>query len=117
MKFTKTLASVCAAAIAVSSLAVSAFAGSITFSDKVWWTQKDLKIEDILEGNKPEDVESITFTGDTAFLIGYNSTTVTDETKVAHGSRLRLLLTLLQLLMQFSLHRKSEETQFSPLSV
>ena len=50
MKFTKTLASVCAAAIAVSSLAVSAFAGSITFSDKVWWTQKDLKIEDILEG-------------------------------------------------------------------
>ena len=81
MKFTKTLASVCAAAIAVSSLAVSAFAGSITFSDKVWWTQKDLKIEDILEGNKPEDVESITFTGDTAFLIGYNSTTVTDETK------------------------------------
>ena len=32
MKFTKTLASVCAAAIAVSSLAVSAFAGSITFS-------------------------------------------------------------------------------------
>ena len=79
MKFTKTLASVCAAAIAVSSLAVSAFAGSITFSDKVWWTQKDLKIEDILEGNKPEDVESITFTGDTAFLIGYNSTKVTDE--------------------------------------
>ena len=84
MKFTKTLASVCAAAIAVSSLAVSAFAGSITFSDKVWWTQKDLKIEDILEGNKPEDVES---------------------------------MTLLQLLMQFSLHRKSEKTQFSPLSV
>ena len=79
MKFTKALASVCAAAIAVSSLAVSAFAGSITFSDKVWWTQKDLKIEDILEGNKPEDVESITFTGDTAFLIGYNSTKVTDE--------------------------------------
>ena len=45
MKFTKTLASVCAAAIAVSSLAVSAFAGSITFSDTAWWTQKDLKIE------------------------------------------------------------------------
>ena len=54
MKFTKTLASVCAAAIAVSSLAVSAFAGSITFSDKVWWTQKDLKIEDILEGTSPK---------------------------------------------------------------
>ena len=79
MKFTKTLASVCAAAIAVSSLAVSAFAGSITFSDTAWWTQKDLKIEDILEGNKPEDVESITFTSDTTFLIGYNSTKVTDE--------------------------------------
>ena len=79
MKFKKTLASVCAAAIAVSSLAVSAFAGSITFSDTAWWTQKDLKIEDILEGNKPEDVESITFTSDTTFLIGYNSTKVTDE--------------------------------------
>ena len=79
MKFTKTLASVCAAAIAVSSLAVSAFAGSITFSDTAWWTQKDLKIEDILEGNKPEDVESITFTSDTTFLIGYNSTKVIDE--------------------------------------
>ena len=79
MKFTKTLASVCAAAIAVSSLAVSAFAGSITFSDTAWWTQKNLKIEDILEGNKPEDVESITFTSDTTFLIGYNSTKVTDE--------------------------------------
>ena len=81
MKFTKTLASVCAAAIAVSSLAVSAFAGSITFSDKVWWTQKDLKIEDVLEGNKPEDVESITFTSDTTFIIGYNSTKVIDEEK------------------------------------
>ena len=78
-QFKKTLASVCAAAIAVSSLAVSAFAGSITFSDTAWWTQKDLKIEDILEGNKPEDVESITFTSDTTFLIGYNSTKVTDE--------------------------------------
>ena len=44
MKFTKTLASIAAAAIAVSSLAVSAFAGSITFSDDAWWTQKDLKI-------------------------------------------------------------------------
>ena len=54
MKFTKTLASVCAAAIAVSSLAVSAFAGSITFSDKVWWTQKDLKIEDVLEATSPK---------------------------------------------------------------
>lgn len=78
MKFTKTLASIAAAAIAVSSLAVSAFAGSITFSDKGWWTQKDLKIEDILEGNKPEDVESITFTSDTTFFLGYNSTEVTD---------------------------------------
>ena len=80
MKFTKTLASIAAAAIAVSSLAVSAFAGSITFSDDAWWTQKDLKIEDILEGNKPEDVESITFTSDTTFFLGYNSTKVTDET-------------------------------------
>ena len=79
MKFTKTLASIAAAAIAVSSLAVSAFAGSITFSDDAWWTQKDLKIEDILEGNKPEDVESITFTSDTTFFLGYNSTKVTDE--------------------------------------
>ena len=79
MKFTKTLASIAAAAIAVSSLAVSAFAGSITFSDTSWWTQKDLKIEDILEGNKPEDVESITFTSDTTFFLGYNSTKVTDE--------------------------------------
>ena len=79
MKFTKTLASIAAAAIAVSSLAVSAFAGSITFSDTAWWTQKDLKIEDILEGNKPEDVESITFTSDTTFFLGYNSTKVTDE--------------------------------------
>ena len=79
MKFTKTLASIAAAAIAVSSLAVSAFAGSITFSDDTWWTQKDLKIEDILEGNKPEDVESITFTSDTTFFLGYNSTKVTDE--------------------------------------
>ena len=75
MKFTKTLASIAAAAIAVSSLAVSAFAGSITFSDTAWWTQKDLKIE----GNKPEDVESITFTSDTTFFLGYNSTKVTDE--------------------------------------
>ena len=79
MKFTKTLASIAAAAIAVSSLAVSAFAGSITFSDKTWWTQKDLKIEDVLDGNKPEDIESITFTSDTTFLLGYNSTKVTDD--------------------------------------
>ena len=78
MKFTKTLASIAATAIAVSSLAVSAFAGSVTFSDASWWTQKDLKIEDILEGNKPEDVESITFTSDTTFFLGYNSTEVTD---------------------------------------
>ena len=55
------------------------FSGSITFSDTAWWTQKDLKIEDILEGNKPEDVESITFTSDTTFFLGYNSTKVTDE--------------------------------------
>ena len=78
MKFTKTLASIAAAAIAVSSLAVSAFAGSITFSDSGWWTQKDLKIEDVLDGNKPEDIESITFTSDTTFFLGYNSTEVTD---------------------------------------
>ena len=79
MKFSKVLASVAAATVAVSALAVSAFAGSITFSDDAWWTQKDLKIEDILEGNKPEDVESITFTSDTTFFLGYNSTKVTDE--------------------------------------
>ena len=79
MKFRKTLASVCAAAVAVSSLAVSAFAGSITFSDSAWWTQKEVAIADILDGNDPEDVASITFTSDTTFIIGYNSTEVTDE--------------------------------------
>ena len=79
MKFTRTLASVAAAAVAVSSLAVSAFAGSITFSDSAWWTQKEVAIADILDGNDPEDVASITFTSDTTFIIGYNSTEVTDE--------------------------------------
>ena len=79
MKFRKTLASVCAAAVAVSSLAVSAFAGSITFSDSAWWTQKEVAIADILDGKDPEDVASITFTSDTTFIIGYNSTEVTDE--------------------------------------
>ena len=78
MKFTKTLASIAAAAVAVSSLAVSAFAGSITFSDSTWWTQKSVAIEEILDGNKPEDVASITFTSDTTFVLGYNSTEVTD---------------------------------------
>ncbi len=78
MKFTKTLASIAAAAIAVSSLAVSAFAGSITFSDSSWWTQKSVAIDEILDGNNPEDVASITFASDTSFVIGYNSTEVTD---------------------------------------
>ena len=46
-------------------------AGSITFADSSWWTEQDLPIEKLLAGVAVEDVESITFTCDTSFIIGY----------------------------------------------
>ena len=73
MKFSKVLASVAAATVAVSTLAVSAFAGSVTMSDSSWWTEKEVALEDLLDGQAPEDVLSFTFSSDTAFTVGYNN--------------------------------------------
>lgn len=73
MKFSKVLASVAAATVAVSTLAVSAFAGSVTMSDSSWWTEKEVALEDLLDGVAAEDVVSFTFSSDTSFTVGYNN--------------------------------------------
>ncbi|MCH5325249.1 MAG: hypothetical protein J1E39_08535 [Eubacterium sp.] len=73
MKLKKTFAGVVAASVAVSALAVSAFAGSATLNTTSWWAQEAISVEDLLEGNAVEDVESVTFESDIAAVFGYNS--------------------------------------------
>lgn len=49
--------------------------GAITFADKEWWTTQEISLTDLLAGVAADKVESITFTSDTGFVVGYNNTT------------------------------------------
>lgn len=77
MNIKKILAAAVASVMAVSTLAVSAFAGKGDIpgsgaSDRMFEYKGKDKIAEFLEGNKPEDLESITFKGDGTFTIAYD---------------------------------------------
>ena len=73
-RFKKLTAGIVAASLALSTLAQSAIAGGITFSDDQWWTQMSINRDDLLEGYYPVDVSSITFYSQTDYMLGYYST-------------------------------------------
>lgn len=87
MSIKRILAAVSASVVAVSAMAVVAsaedFTGSVTFSDASWWTESIIikedgsNVSDLIGDADPSTVESITFSSDTDFVIGYNSTTKT----------------------------------------
>ncbi len=52
-----------------------AASGSVTFSDTGWWTEKEVALSDLLCGVAASEVESITFSSTTSFIVGYNNTT------------------------------------------
>lgn len=77
MNIKKILAAAVASVMAVSAMAVSAFAGSGDIpgagtADRMFEYKGKDKIAEFLEGNKPEDLESITFKGDGTFTIAYD---------------------------------------------
>ena len=79
MSIKKILAAAVASIMAVSTMAVTAFAGTGDIpgsdtSDRMFEYKGKDKIAEFLEGNKPEDLESITFKGDATFTIAYDKT-------------------------------------------
>lgn len=85
MKLKKIIAGIAAAAVAVSAMAINAFAatfdGSHKMVDKSWWTQEAIVgtadgvgVENLIGNLDPATVTSITFKSDTAFFVGYKGT-------------------------------------------
>lgn len=93
MKISKILAGMSAMAIAGSMMAMvvsaddtevttkePAFKSSVTFSDKNWWTEKEMTLADLIGDVDPSTISEIDFTSDTTFVVAYNTTTA-DEKK------------------------------------
>ena len=51
----------------------AAYTGSVTFSDSSWWTEHQFTMEELLGSVAPEDVVNVTFSSDTTFSVGYNT--------------------------------------------
>lgn len=85
MKLKKIVAGIAAAAVALSAMAVNAFAatfeGTSKITDTAWWTEDSIVdvangvgVENLIGNLDPSTVKSITFKGDTAFFLGYAGT-------------------------------------------
>lgn len=84
MKLRRFLGAFAAATVAVSAISVSSFAatfsGSHNIADSSWWTQEvimgveqGIPVSNLIGDLDPANVTSITFTGNTAFFVGYNT--------------------------------------------
>lgn len=84
MKLRRFLGAFAAATVAVSAISVSSFAatfsGSHKIADSSWWTQdvimgveQGIPVSNLIGDLDPANVTSITFTGNTAFFVGYNT--------------------------------------------
>lgn len=96
----KILASVAAAALAVSAMSVAAFAeaeeeaaktheGSVTIVGENWWAEAEVPVEELIGDLDPDEVTSITFTcADHDFVIGYNAEKDWVQSEVKAGDEL-----------------------------
>ncbi len=80
MNLKKILAAVAAGALAVSTMAFSAFAvdeeavftnTATAVSTGSWWSENELTVTDLIGTTDPESITKIVFEGDNDFLVGY----------------------------------------------